>query len=451
MDNLRGLAFRFFHGMVRRDDLLRTMATYEQHESLTEAQLKAHQARLLQRLLAHALRTVPYYRRIEPPSCSSEQPEEVLSTLERWPLLDKAIIRAEGGNMRAEGIQSSRFIANATSGSTGESLRFFVDAHTKSYRAASTYRFFRWCGVEPIDSRASLWGARFDEPSRTSLSDRLKHWLHPALFLSSYRMSEEDMSSYARRLREFKPKLLISYPSPLTRFAEYCANNSIELSSLEAIITSAEQLHEDQRSRIEAALKIKIFNRYGSREFGNVAQECSRHEGLHVAADSFYLEILDEHGNDCPPGVAGEIVITDLRNEVMPFLRYRTGDLGSWKKGTCSCGRTLPLLQSLEGRTMDLIRGPQGHVISGTFWPQILKQACPAISNFQIHQESTQEIQVKLQMDPRRELNESEEASILSKVNEYAPGLKVAIDYVDEIETTRSGKRRMVVSSLSSG
>jgi phenylacetate-CoA ligase len=451
MDILRTTAFQLFHGVVRRDGLLRTMAECERRQTYSPDRLQEYQAGLLLGLMRHALTDVPYYRGLELPVCATEDPAEVFSTLKSWPLLSKAIIRAEARNMNAESLESSRFIPNATSGSTGESLRFFVDTRTKNFRAASTYRFFGWGGVGPTDRHAKLWGARFDEPSRTSLSDHLKDWLHPSLFLSSYRISEDDLRSYARSLRSFKPKLLISYPSPLTRFAEYCENNSIELSSLEAIITSAEQLHEVQRSRIEAALKIKIYNRYGSREFGNVAQECSRHEGLHVAADSFYLEILDEHGDDCPPGVTGEIVITDLRNEVMPFIRYRTGDLGSWKKEACSCGRTLPLLQSLEGRTMDLIRGPQGHVISGTFWPQILKQACPAIRNFQIHQESTDKIQMKLLMDPRRELSDAERAGILRKVDEYAPGLKVDIAYVEEIESTRSGKHRMVVSTLSSG
>ncbi len=256
------------------------------------------------------------------------------------------------------------------------------------------------------------------------------------------------MDLYASLLQDFRPKLLISYPSPLERFARYCKNNSIVVDSLKSIITSAEQLHAHQRSTIEESFGLKIYNRYGSREFGNIAQECSHHRGLHVATDSFFLEILDDHGKDCPPGMTGQIVITDLRNKVMPFIRYQTGDLGSWSNEACTCGRTLPLLNALEGRSLDLVRGPKGHVISGTFWPQILKQACPAIRNFQIHQDTLQSIQIHLLMNPVRELTDSEKGTILKKVNEYAPGLEVDIAYVDDIPTTRSGKHRMVISSV---
>ena len=400
--------------------------------------------------MAHATQHVPYFHDLGLPVSESAEPTEVFSALKQWPLLTKDIIRREDLNMRAMNIDASRFIPNATSGSTGESLRFFLDAHSKNFRAASTYRFFKWCGIKPTDRRAQLWGARFDEPHGSGPTNTLKRWLHPELFLSSYEMSEQDMRRYLSMLQRFRPHLLISYPSPLERFSRYCADQGVRLDSLRAIITSAEQLHEHQRVTIEHSFGTRIFNRYGSREFGNIAQECPQHHGLHVAADSFFVEVLDDDGKDCPPGVIGHIVITDLRNEAMPFIRYRTGDLGTWSSRQCSCGITLPMLETLEGRTLDLVRGPEGHVISGTFWPQILKQACPAIRNFQIHQKTVQAIQIDLLMEPKRKLTQSELEHILAKVGEYAPGLEVGIDYVDGFISTPSGKHRMVISELPS-
>ncbi|MGC4047007.1 MAG: hypothetical protein QM758_24695 [Armatimonas sp.] len=114
-----------------------------------------------------------------------------------------------------------------------------------------------------------------------------------------------------------------------------------------------------------------------------IAAECDQHNGLHITSDNIYVEIVRPDGTPCAPGEPGQIVLTDLHNYGMPFLRYKVGDTGSFKEGLCSCGRGLPLLNVVDGRVLDVIRTPSGKIVSGAFFPHFLKDF-PEIHLYQI-------------------------------------------------------------------
>ena len=140
-----------------------------------------------------------------------------------------------------------------------------------------------------------------------------------------------------------------------------------------------------QREKIENIFKAKVFNRYGCREFGNIATECEMHNGLHINSDRFIIEIVDEKGNKCENGTLGEILVTDLDNFVFPFIRYKIGDLAIMSETACTCRRNLPLLEKVEGRVFEMIQGPNGNVVAGTFWT-LLRNKVEGFSKFQIIQ-----------------------------------------------------------------
>ena len=444
---MRSLAFRAFHTLRPGDDLLHRWQEAERYQWMSSQAQREIQLARLESLLAHARHHVPHFRQILPgtarPFDLNERGHLVWSDV---PILDKTAIRENTESFLCDLPEIDR-LPNATSGSTGESLRFFLDAGNRSVRAAATHRFHRWAGIEPFDRQAKLWGARFDSP-RSGLRQRLTNILHPLLFLSSYELSDEDMHGYARRLREFGPRLLTSYPSPLEHFAHYWREANCELPELHAIICSAEQLHVEQRHLFEAVFGCPVFDRYGSREFANVAQECEEHDGLHVATDRIVLEVVDADGQPVVAGQRGEVLITDLDNRAMPFIRYRTGDLATWAQGDCRCGRSLPRLASLEGRVLDLIHGPGGAVISGTFWPQIVKQTSVRVRLFQVVQSELERVRIRLVMSPPGPLSPGGEARLLERIQTEAPGLMAELEYVDDIPLTPGGKRRTVIGNI---
>jgi len=255
------------------------------------------------------------------------------------------------------------------------------------------------------------------------------------------------MVEYANRIRQFRPVLLTSYPTPLERFAEFCREENLSFDGLKAIVCSAETLHPAQRQTIEGSFGVPVFNSYGSREFSDIAQECAAHNGLHVCIDRLFLEVLRDDGRPCVPGEVGELVITDLDNYVMPFIRYRTGDLGSLSPLPCPCGRGLPLLESIEGRVFDLIDLPSGGTISGTFWTLLTRHASRDIVKFQVVQERVNEICLDLVVKGGS-LRSEEEALLRARIAEKAPGLRVLIKYATDIPVTAAGKHRFVINKL---
>ena len=118
-------------------------------------------------------------------------------------------------------------------------------------------------------------------------------------------------------------------------------------------------------------------------------------DGLHISTDRVYLELVDEEGDVITkPDIIGEVVITDLDNFGMPFLRYRIGDMASFKAGSCPCGRPFPMLQRVEGRTLDIIRAENGVRLGGTFWT-LLFRSRPGVQKFQVIQDDLTGIKVK--------------------------------------------------------
>jgi phenylacetate-CoA ligase len=252
------------------------------------------------------------------------------------------------------------------------------------------------------------------------------------------------MAEYAERLIGFKTAILTSYPSPLEYLAKYCLRKKIRIRSLRAIICSAEQLYDHQRHLFEEAFSVPVFDRYGCREFGDIAMECEKHNGLHIMSNRVLLETVQADGSQCAVGEPGEIVVTDLDNYAMPFVRYKIGDMGSVTDRQCECGRRLPLLERLEGRVFELVRTPSGNTISGTFWTLLTRHISQEIKAFQVVQDRLDSITILLQM-AHKQLALEEENALLRKIREVAPDLQVSIKYVRYIPLTRSGKRRFVL------
>src|SRR5207302_1711333 len=102
-----------------------------------------------------------------------------------------------------------------------------------------------------------------------------------------------------------------------------------------------------------------VFDRYGCREVGNIAHECSAHRGLHVHSDINVVELL-VGDRPAAPETAGDVVLTNLTNFVMPIIRYDLGDQAVASASVCTCGRHGPLLERIVGRQVDVTVSPAG-------------------------------------------------------------------------------------------
>src|SRR4029077_12302961 len=164
------------------------------------------------------------------------------------------------------------------------------------------------------------------------------------------------------------------YTNPLYEFARYIQREGLSTVSPRSIIVGAEKLYPFQRSLIEEVFRAPVFETYGSREFMLIGAECDRHAGLHLSMENLLVEILDDDGSPTPAGQEGNVVITDLFNYGMPFVRYVNGDRAVAGFDLCPCGRGLPLLKKVVGRQLDVLETLDGRKVPGEFFPHLLKE-----------------------------------------------------------------------------
>jgi phenylacetate-CoA ligase len=441
---VRNIVYPIYRGL-RGDALLPMLEELEQSQWLPAGELEELQWRRLHDLLAKAARHVPYYRELLAQAGIGPGGISNPGDFRRIPFLTKNSIR-EAGKRIITADPTRKGFPSSTGGSTGETLYFFGDAASGPVRRANTLRCYRWAGVDVGDRQAFLWGYSLVRPFRQRLAEGLKHYFNNTIYLSTFDMSDEKMRGYAGILKRYRPSIVIGYPSALELFCRFCAREGLGGIEPAAVVTSGEMLFPGQREAIERFFGCPVFDRYGSREFANVAQECPEHNGLHLFSDLVYAEILDERGEPVGPSQVGELVVTDLMNHYMPFIRYRTGDLAVPSDRVCPCGRGLPLLERIEGRSFDAIVTPDGRSIGGFFWTW-LSRAVPGIKRFQIEQRERSGVYFKIVPGPdwREEAREELRAKIRETCGEH---FFVEFAIMDEIPLTPSGKSRFIVSNV---
>ncbi len=363
------------------------------------------------------------------------------------PITSKSTIRENYNDMLASSFRG-KTLQKATGGSTGEPLRFEYTHTSNEWRQAVTRRGYGWAGAYGGVKQAYIWGVALQ---KESLFRKLKQELHHRVlrqkYFNSFDFGEQEMALCQSALEKYSPDIIVGYTNPLYNFAQYInAKTPAPRIRPRSIITGAEKLHEFQRQEIENAFQAKVFNTYGSREFMLIAMECEQHNGLHISAENLFVEILREDGSPANPGEYGRIVITDLHNYGMPFIRYEIGDLAIQSDRACSCGRGLPMLDDIIGRSLDMIKTPGGKMIPGEFFPHLLKDfSC--IQRFQVVQDKLDKLTIKIVSRCKMDTGELNllKAEVLKVMG---TGIDINYQFVDNIPLTKTGKHRVTISNI---
>jgi phenylacetate-CoA ligase len=432
---------------ARGQNSLELLPHLERTQWLTSTELMDLQWQRVGTLLQHAYENVPYYReimrqnQISPASIVRER------SLARLPLLSRSTISQQADRLRATNMPARRFLPNGTGGSTGEPLRFLEDRDGLGWGDAAIFRSHRWYGVDVGEPSCYLWGSNFDLSRFKGFTGRIRSRALNLLMLPAWELSQRTVLEYWNRIWDFKPRLLLGYAGALHDWARLLGNSRDRIPGISAVIVSAETLYDEWRSVIEECFKVPVYNRYGGRDISFVAQECPVRKGLHINAENVLVEILLD-GQTAAPGDLGEIVITRLDNLAMPFIRYRSGDLGIMASSPCDCGRSLPLLQKVEGRVQDAIVTPDGRIISGLFFAHMMKD-CPDVKEFQVHQLAMHRLMIAIVLHPARTFSSKERIERI--VRQYmGSDLEILFELRESIPATRSGKRRITISHLMS-
>jgi phenylacetate-CoA ligase len=408
--------------------------------------LEALQLLKLQRLLNHVETHVPYYRDLFTSIGFKAADTHSLADLAHLPLLDKQKIRA---NTEALKSANSRDLARFnTGGSSGEPLIFYIGKERISHDVAAKWRATRWWDVDIGDREIVVWGSPIElgaQDGARAIRDRLFR----TRLLSAFEMSEQKLDRFLGQIRAMRPKMLFGYPSALSHIARHAEANGWHMDDLgiQVAFVTSERLYDEQRQQISNTFACPVANGYGGRDAGFIAHECPL-GGMHITAEDIIVEIVDHQGAPLPDGEAGEIIVTHLATRDFPFIRYRTGDVGVLDSEPCVCGRGLPVLKEIQGRSTDFLVAHDGTVIHGLALIYILRDM-PQVRNFKIIQESLDLTRVWVVTETRLspEGMAKIERGFKARLGHSA---NILIEEMTEIPLEKSGKFRYVGSNVTS-
>ena len=430
------------HERIKRHDTVVLRRRMEEVQWWSADRLAALQLQRLRDLLQDVAVNVPYYRDLFAQTGLDPASIQGISDLQRLPFLTKSVIRANTDALKHADAQGlSRF---NTGGSSGEPLIFFIGTKRVSHDVAAKWRATRWWDVDIGDPEIVVWGS----PIELGKQDRIKHWRDKLLrtqLLPAFEMSEPKLDQFIATIRAVKPSMLFGYPSALTHIAKHAQKRDVVMNDLgiKVAFVTSERLYDDQRATISQVFGCKVANGYGGRDAGFIAHECPA-GGMHLTADDIVVEIVNEDGQVQSAGVAGEIVVTHLSTNDFPFIRYRTGDIGVLGSTPCSCGRGLPLLQDIQGRSTDFVVAADGTVMHGLSLIYILRDL-PGVKSFKVIQESRAFTRVLLVTD---EAFGPDAVALIVRGFKQRLGVdvSVAVDLVETIPAEKSGKFRYIIS-----
>ena len=410
-------------------------------DSESGASVERKQREDLLRLLTHAEKNVPRFKGVGSGELSLQN---VFDRLKQYPVMRRADIQPNPKAFMAAGCSDIR--RDATGGSTGTPMTFFVDRGTQVARESSLWWANALAGWQPGEKVAMLWGS--DRDCRGAVAHarlKLRWWIENMRWYNAFEMGEGQMSAFHKALCRFRPHLLVAYAGAVFTFARYLQSSGIKPSyPLRAIVSSAEMITADMKGLVETVFGRPVYDRYGNREFGAIAAECGAHDGLHVNSSDLVIEIDSPDAGRIP----GPILITYLKNYTMPFIRYDTGDLGLLSmERTCPCGRESPRLKQIVGRRSDMIRTGTGALVHGEFFTHMF-YGSNIVRQFQFVQEGLEEYSLYLVADKVRAV--SEEGRWRREIQAVTGAdSRLTITYTERIPSLPSGKHRFTISKLS--
>ena len=449
------MLFVYFHTMPLHAWILsRNVKQYfkelNHSQWLSRADILSLQLEKLKKLITHCYYHNSYYRELFDKNKINPDNFHSLDDLKKIPFLTKEIVSKNiNYGLLSNNHDKKNMLKIVTSGSTGVPFTCYADKFQLEMRWAATLRSMEWTGYRFGDRCARLWHQTIGMSKIQIIKEYIDALISRRIFIPAYSINDNRIKKYMRKLFSFKPVLIDGYAESFNFLANYLQNFGEKINfSPKAVMSSAQILPSQSRKIIENEFSTKVYDKYGSREFSGIAYESGEKDIHLVVAENYIVEIL-KNNKDAKPGEIGEVVVTDLNNYCMPFIRYKIGDLALAvdKNRISKCGRGLPLIGRIEGRVQAIIIGSNGNYIPGTFFAHFFKEYPEIITQYQIIQNKLKEVDLLIIKGPRFYKAKFDE--IIRELKTFM-GLqtRINIKFVKNIAMVRTGKHQGAVSNI---
>jgi len=405
--------------------------------------LERYQLERLRCLVWHIYRNVPYYRDIFRKNNLEPDDFTSLKDLKKLPVLTREDIANNLDRLISRKAEKKHLILKSTSGSTGTPVSFYRDEREeyinyafidRAYAAVGGRIYWRsvWIRQRPFVEKKIDAGYIYEPRFRQ-------------VTLPVHRCGRNYWEEKLALIKQYKPAYILANPYLLYDLALYAKENKIGGLHFKFVMSAFENLYPYQRKVIEEQFQCKVYSRYECQERAVSAFECRQQAGFHLDMEKSIVEIIDIGGREVPHGKPGRLIATSLRNLAMPLIRYDIGDTASLSDAQCPCGRGLQLLQSLDGRSSQVIRYKDKTLCENDLSFAVMK--CKHIKAVQFVQEKEEELSVNI---VKKDGFSEEEARDLGRylhalIDER---LHIKMHFVDFIPFTPMGKFPLIISRL---
>ena len=437
---------RFFMNKIQLIDILTgknvwpLYKLYSETQWYSKSQMRAFQLEKLKKLLLHCKENIPYYQDIIERNKINIESIQSFDVLHLFPILTKEILKDNYKEFIPKNIKSIKGVKTSqTGGTTGNILLKRTDSNVRSSTWATYTRFHDWIGINSKSKVLSLMGGHIIKHNKIhQIKISIDNYLNNIISHDPYDKSDKNIERIIKTLNNNKFDLIRAYSQSLFFLANVFKSRGLKF-DIPAITTTAEPLMHEHRILFEEIFGAQSFDQYGCGEIGGIAYECDHHQGLHVAEERVIIEVKDRH----------DLIITDLDNYAMPFIRYWNADQAVFTQKTCTCGRESMMVEKIMGRTCDYMSCSDGKQLHWAFFWHLLFDTKIAINRnmkkFQVLQKSQNEIDFRIVSD---QLSEEDKITISHHLKiKMGPDLKIKFIQEDDIENAISGKFRPVINN----
>lgn len=434
--------------------LLAILTQLEQSQWLPPDQIRALQFRQLANLLDFTLEALSFYRDSwQRAGFFKPSSADLLNNWSKLPILTRGELQNSWAQLHGPNLPNGHGPGrlSRSSGSTGRPVTVRRNNIDALFWQAITLREHLW---HQRDVRGKLAVIRkFDsrETAPPPAGRDMASWGAPFLHLfdsgpsALLDLGATPVAVQADWLLQQQPAYLLTYPTNATALAKHFLDNRLELPGLRGIRTLSETLSDETRDLCGKAWQVPVTDMYSAQEVGYIALQCPAHEHYHIQSENLLVEVLSPEGTPCLPGEIGRVVVTTLHGFATPLIRYEIGDYAEVGE-PCPCGRGLPVLNRIMGRSRNMLTLPSGDRLWPVVRPSRYMDVAPVLQ-MQMIQHQPGRIEVRMVVS--RMAGQAEEAALKAAIcDSLGHPFQLDLVYVDHLARSPGGKFEEFISHV---